>query len=65
LGYLDGTSYIGNNYTTKELESIMPDIYYFDYTVSEDGWAYLEGEMGDWFTEPLKALDYNRMGKTQ
>ncbi len=64
LGYLDGTSYIGNNYTTKELESIMPDVYYFDYTVSEDGWAYLEEKMGDWFTEPLKALDYNRIGQT-
>ncbi len=61
-GYYDGSSYIDNNYTQESTENIMPNLHNYDYTISEEGWEYLESEMGLWFTLPLQDIDYTRMG---
>jgi hypothetical protein len=61
-GYYDGSSYIENNYTQESVEDIMPGIYDYDYTISEEGWEYLESVMGPGFTLPLQDIDYNRAG---
>lgn len=61
-GYYDGSSYIEDNYTQASVEDIMPNLADYDYTISEEGWEYLESVMGPSFTLPLQDIDYTRMG---
>lgn len=61
-GFIEDMSYIEHNLAIQDAYKIMPDLDARDYTISEEGWTYLESEMGPSFSEALQKIDLSKIG---
>jgi hypothetical protein len=53
-----------NNYFEYDYNKILADAENYNYKISDETWAMLEGEMGKEFVDILKDIDYEKTGLT-